>query len=202
MSSLKKILKSVTQLQKGSWEDHWKSRNLTWDAGQSSPALLEIIDSLPNGKYLVPGCGYGYDVLEFRKRNHSVVGLDLSSTCIALCQEKYNLQLSEKMKFICQDFFKHNEMYDGAYDYTFFCALPLDFRRAWGIKMGELIKKNGILVTLMFPIDDHLDGPPFSVKPDDYSNVLCDKFTLKLLADCTSFKQRQGREKLGIWTRN
>ena len=192
------MLKTVTKLQNKSWEEHWKARNLTWDAGRSSPALIEIIDDLKKGNWLVPGCGYGYDVLEFSRRGHHATGLDFSPTCIDLCIQKY--PKNDNFEFVCGDFFKHSKVYDGAYDYTFFCALPIELRHDWGLKMAELIKPNGTLITLMFPIDNHEGGPPFSVTPEDYNKVL-KNFKLQSLTACSSFKPRQGKEKLGIWVK-
>eukprot|EP00834_Sanchytrium_tribonematis_P008869 NODE_1240_length_1659_cov_0.387179.p2 type:complete len:234 gc:universal NODE_1240_length_1659_cov_0.387179:779-1480(+) len=200
MSNFKKLAKTIQKLQSGTWEDHWIHNNLTWDAGKSSPALLNIINELPKGKWLVPGCGYGYDVLELYKQGNKVIGLDYAPTCIEKCLEKYKMEINDKMQFICEDFFKHKGIYDGVYDYTFFAALELNMRKDWGLKMGEIIKKNGILITLMFPIDDHAGGPPFAVQPDHYQDVLVD-FNLISLENCESFKPRQNREKLGIWSR-
>ena len=199
MSTSKKIITSV--LQHGSWEEHWKLMNVPWDAGKSSPALLSIIDTFPkNQKWLVPGCGYGYDVQELYKRGHHAIGLDLSSTCVELCKEKYKQELNEKFSFICHDFFTYEDKVDGIYDYTFFCALNPDLRVKWGEQMANLIKPNGLLITLMFPIDDHEGGPPFAVHPDHYKQVLT-HFNLESLTDCPSFKPRENREKLGIWKR-
>eukprot|EP00835_Amoeboradix_gromovi_P007030 NODE_1005_length_2315_cov_0.087094.p1 type:complete len:202 gc:universal NODE_1005_length_2315_cov_0.087094:877-272(-) len=201
MTILKKMAKTVNKLKSYTWEENWRTRNLTWDAGCSSPALIEILDRLPAGKYLIPGCGYGYDVETLSKIGNHAVGLDSSPTCIQLCNQKYKSKLSLNFEFICDDFFKHVGSYDCVYDYTFFCALPIELRSLWGSKMAELIKPRGTLVTLIFPIDNHQGGPPFSVVPQDYVNVLS-QFQLKSLSDCTSHKPRQGREKMGIWIRN
>lgn len=56
------------------WEGHWKSGvkvNEKWDKGTSAPALKELLKDegvATQGKaVLVPGCGRGYDLVEFIK---------------------------------------------------------------------------------------------------------------------------------------
>ena len=90
--------------------------------------------------------------------------------------------------------------FDFIFDYTFFCAIPPNFRMQWGKRMSQLIRPNtGKLLTLIFPIqslsspgrngiiNDNNDqekiisspksmpgerGPPYPVTIDDYKNAL------------------------------
>jgi hypothetical protein len=41
------------------WEELWKLSIKPWDAGRSSPALVDLVQRgvLPDGQALVPGCG-------------------------------------------------------------------------------------------------------------------------------------------------
>jgi hypothetical protein len=41
--------------------------------------------------------------------------------------------------------------------------MDLHMRPAWAKRYSEIIKKDGILITLMYPIDEHEGGPPFAV---------------------------------------
>lgn len=68
--------------------------------------------------------------------------------------------------------------------------------------MAELVEKEGTLVTLIFPIGSHLDGPPFAVQPEHYHAVLDSNFDLIYIEDAQqSHPGREGREKIGIWRR-
>lgn len=69
--------------------------------------------------------------------------------------------------------------FDFIFDYTFFCALSPNLREQWAMTMTKLIKpQGGKLLTIMFPILEHLDpnkplrGPPFPVKVEDYKSAL------------------------------
>jgi len=41
------------------WEEVWKKGIKPWDAGNSAPALVQLLEKnrIPEGKALVPGCG-------------------------------------------------------------------------------------------------------------------------------------------------
>ena len=67
--------------------------------------------------------------------------------------------------------------------------------------MGELIPKGGVLITLMYPLGDHTDGPPFAVTVDTYHHFLDPNFECLLVDDCTSFEVRKGKEKISVWRR-
>ncbi len=64
------------------------------------------------------------------------------------------------------------------YDYTFFVALPLARRAEWGSQMQKLVKRGGVLVTLMYPfiapdkVEQGYVGPPWPVTLDAYAEVL------------------------------
>lgn len=56
-----------------------------FDACRSAPALLKVLDTLEvEGKSVViPGCGRGYDLVEFGSRKASkVVGLEISPSAV------------------------------------------------------------------------------------------------------------------------
>lgn len=41
--------------------------------------------------------------------------------------------------------------------------MPVALRPDWATRYSNIIKKGGVLITLIFPIDDHEGGPPFAV---------------------------------------
>lgn len=47
--------------------------------------------------------------------------------------------------------------------FRFLCALPPVLRPDWAKRYSEIIKKGGVFVTLMYPIDNHEGGPPYAV---------------------------------------
>ncbi|KAI8983062.1 S-adenosyl-L-methionine-dependent methyltransferase [Pilobolus umbonatus] len=158
------------------WEGLWQNEQIMWDAGQSSPALVSLLQDkeadafIPKSGYgLVPACGSGYDVFALATKDRHVTGLDVSKTCIDKVNKKHPNSPRNNYNFICADFFQFQSKeggYDFAYDYTFLCALPPHLRTNWANRYHQIIKKGGILITLMFPLDAHKGGPPYALSVD------------------------------------
>lgn len=61
---------------------------------------------------------------------------------------------------------------------SFFVAILPSLRKDWGRKISSLIKPGGYLILLVFPIDPPQDyGPPFTVRPEHYDEVLGEGWT-------------------------
>jgi len=201
----------------GGWDRAWEESVTPWDNGAVQKALIEALDSPtlnlpPQGRTLVPGCGRGYDAAYIAsKLPYTTVGLDLSPKAVeAAKQYAASTPLLEKkldVSFSSGDFFAYkvspSEQFDLVYDYTFFCAIPLELREGWGKQMCNLIKSGGYLITLAFPIDgDRKGGPPFSVDIPSYAAVLdsgWEKVLDKVPEEVTG--NSMGRMRLVIWKR-
>lgn len=190
-----------------SWERMHELKVTPWHQGVPALALQDAVGKTPeNGLFLVPGCGQGLDVqfLAQQRPLARVFGLDLSELVIE--EAKRNVKESNT-SFISGDFFKTEELERNAFsfifDYTFLCALLPVKRQAWADRMKELIKPGGMLMTLMYPLEDYsIDkGPPFSLSVETYFELLKDGFKLEALEKCRSPPRREGKEKLGIWIR-
>ncbi|KAI9282918.1 S-adenosyl-L-methionine-dependent methyltransferase [Umbelopsis sp. AD052] len=193
------------------WEKRWQDKDTPWDHGSSSQALIQLLEeqaqSIPTtGNVLVPGCGQGYDCYVLASPERKVYGLDLSETCIDKClkSQKEKQVPGTTVTFLLDDFFTFDvpaEKFSLIYDYTFFCAFPPSFRTKWGQRMAEIIPSGGTLICLIFPLDDHEGGPPFTVTVDAYKAALEPSFENIYLADCKGHPSRIGKEKISIWKR-
>jgi len=148
-------------LEPDSWEQLWAKGVIPWDAGSSSPVLVDLLTSnshlLPmHNKItaLVPGCGSGYDALLLSKYYDLAIGLDFSHTAIErACKLQKDSGISEnKVKYIHGDFFtfKPERPIDLIYEYTFISTFPKNEREKWARQMYNLLDQNGVLVTLLF----------------------------------------------------
>ncbi|KAF9916551.1 hypothetical protein BX616_003472 [Lobosporangium transversale] len=208
-----KIIQHFPLKKPDGWNELWKHDIHPWDNPTPSPALVEVIEQKPisaqipkTGNVLVPGCGRGVDVFYLGNEHRKAIGLDISPIAVQQCKDiRTQKGIPEShVDFMVGDFFKFDIPAGGfklIYDYTFFCAIQPELRPAWGKRMAELIAKDGILITLMYPIGTHTDGPPFAVSEAAYHEQLDLNFECLLIDDCTSFETRQGREKIGIWRR-
>ncbi|KAF9918099.1 hypothetical protein BGZ65_012610, partial [Modicella reniformis] len=195
------------------WNTLWERGINPWTEPTPSPALVEVIQEKPikdqipvSGNVLVPGCGRGVDVFFLRSDQRKVYGLDISPIVVQECQKtQKSLNIPEsQVEFKVDDFFTFNIPTGGfqlIYDYTFFCAIQPELRPQWGQRMAELVSKDGVLITLMYPLGNHTSGPPFAVSEAAYHEQLDANFECLLLDDCTSFESRAGKEKIAVWKR-
>ncbi|KAI9303187.1 S-adenosyl-L-methionine-dependent methyltransferase [Cunninghamella echinulata] len=193
------------------WEEHWSNGDIFWDKGEPSPALVELVENeetkslLPTSGYgLVPGCGSGYDVKFLATPSLHMFGLDMSKTCIELCNEKHPNAAELNYEFIQGDFFNFKVPeggFDLAYDYTFLCALTPNLRNDWANRYKEIIKSGGTLICLMFPLEEREGGPPFSLSVECYNGLLSANFDLVFIKDAVGHESRLGKEKISVWKR-
>ncbi|XP_021912057.1 thiocyanate methyltransferase 1-like, partial [Carica papaya] len=59
------------------------------------------------------------------------------------------------------------------FEYVFFCAIEPNMRETWAKSVDELLKPDGELITLMYPMgDDYEGGPPYKISVAEYEEVL------------------------------
>ncbi|XP_065860848.1 probable thiol methyltransferase 2 isoform X2 [Euphorbia lathyris] len=160
------------------WERSWEQGLTPWDLGKPTPILLHLHRTcdLPKGRALIPGCGSGYDVVAIASPERHVTGLDISDKAIEKAEElSSSLSNAKFFTFLKADFFSWSppQLFDLIFDYTFFCAIEPEMRTEWALRIPDLLKPDGELITLIFPIDDHVGGPPYKVSVSDYEEVLC-----------------------------
>ncbi|XP_031273108.1 probable thiol methyltransferase 2 [Pistacia vera] len=190
------------------WEKCWEEGATPWDLGKPTPVVVHLrqLGALPKGRALVPGCGTGYDLVAMASPERHVVGLEISDIAINKAKELFSsLPSANYITVLKADFFTWcpTELFDLIFDYTFFCAIEPEMRSAWAQKISDFLKPDGELITLMFPISDHVGGPPYKVSVSDYEEVLYPiGFQATSIVDNElAIGPRRGREKLGRWKR-
>ncbi|KZV43668.1 putative thiol methyltransferase 2 [Dorcoceras hygrometricum] len=191
-SNVGKMQQIVHSDSNSGWDRCWEEGLTPWDLGGPTPVLLHLhnTSALPKGRALVPGCG------------------SLSSAS----------PNADHFTFLKADFFTWHpaELFDLIFDYTFFCAIEPDKRSAWAQKIHDLLKPDGELITLMYPIIDSLDlqhvfqiedregGPPYKVSVADYEDVLhpAGFRATSIFENVLAIAPRKGREKVGRWRRS
>ena len=189
------------------WEDRWQKEETGWDLGKANPALVEFLEEsastlLEEGikTAIYPGCGSGYDLIEFRKAGfEKVYGLDISPTAMKRFQELY--PEADGIEYLLADFFSFKGTFDLLFDYTFACAIQPLQREQWGHKVAELVRPGGYALILMFPLWLREGGPPFKFKVSEYCRLLEDKFDPIFIKQCDGVEQRKPFQRLSLWKR-
>ncbi|KAG2309758.1 hypothetical protein Bca52824_029506 [Brassica carinata] len=146
-------------VEEGGWEKCWEDGVTPWDQGRATPLVVHL----------------GHDVVAMASPERYVVGLDISESALEKAAETYGSSPKAKyFTFLKEDFFtwRPNELFDLIFDYVVFCAIDPETRPAWAKAMYELLKPDGELITLMYPITDHDGGPPYKVAVSTYEDVL------------------------------
>ncbi len=113
-------------------------------------------------------------------RNWYVLGVDISAEAIARCSKA---STAPNCHFKLANFFdfQNSQQSDLVFDYTFFCAIDPQLRRAWAQKMGEIVREGGYLLCLMYPLKESVgnSGPPFAVSDEAYVGALSGAFCVQ-----------------------
>eukprot|EP00475_Leptophrys_vorax_P017574 TRINITY_DN24204_c0_g1_i3.p1 TRINITY_DN24204_c0_g1~~TRINITY_DN24204_c0_g1_i3.p1 ORF type:complete len:260 (+),score=-0.05 TRINITY_DN24204_c0_g1_i3:47-781(+) len=210
---VERIRKILADNPKGGWDKTWEEGLTPWDLGGVTPAVATLVDPaappalrIPPAvrRMLVPGCGSGYDVEAFACDGRHVTGLDISPVAVDRATKRMEgSPNAASVQFVCADFFAYQpeRPFDAIFDYTFFCALHPDMRPAWAAKTAELLAPEGILYTLMFPLEDHEGGPPYAVSRQSYASLLEPLGFAGEDLPTASAPAREGRELLVKWQR-
>ncbi|HHH11865.1 MAG TPA: methyltransferase domain-containing protein [Sorangium sp.] len=193
------------------WEQAWQQGRTGWDAGQSPPALVQLVNSthLKPARALVPGCGAGYDVFTLSRIAELTIGLDLAPTARARfmsLSEQPHID-SDKVRIEPHNFFDYtpSDHFDLIWDYTFLCAIEPHQRQAWAARMHQLLAPAGELWTLIFPVHPepmNPGGPPHPLTPELVRELLAPYFEARQLEPVKeSHDGRAGKEWIGRWTR-
>lgn len=190
------------------WQEAWEEGRTPWDAGGSAPVLESIVDALPEGRALVPGCGSGYDLLALASASRSVVGLDLAP----VAKERFETLAQdhphrERIEYVVGDAFGFDPTprFDLMWDYTFLCALPIELRPRWVELVDRVLRPDGELAALIFPVVPDADpeqGPPYPLTPELVTELLdpiLEPISLEKVE--RSNPGREGKEWLGRFRR-
>ena len=197
------MLKAMTD-----WESLYVAGETGWDKGESSPVLRAYLaEKQISGRWLVPGCGRGHDVLALAEAGASeALGLDLAPTAV----EDANASLADlpNASVVCGDLFalppEFLSAFDGVFEHTCFCAIPRDRRSDYVRAVASALKPGGTLVGVFYltPRDspDPALGPPFNTSLAELDELFSPQFTLATdETPAVAFPGREGRERLRVY---
>lgn len=146
-----------------SWEQRYRDAQTGWDRGASSPALEHWIaeGAMVGGRWLVPGCGQGWEVQRLAALGCEVTAVDIAP--IAL--QRLGARLREQglnATLIEADLLSYTpaSAFDGIYEQTCLCALHPDSLPAYEAQLHSWLRPGGSLLAL-FMQTGREGGPPF-----------------------------------------
>lgn len=195
------------------WSERYRAGNTPWDLGMETPAFTALVVRLdfpqPTPTYspsvVIPGCGYGHDALMLARRGYRVVAVDFAPEPLDYLQQVAHLA-GVDLVTICCDVFElpstHTGRFDVVLEYTCYCAIDPSRRQEYARTLAALLKPNGIMVGLFFPIDDiERTGPPFTVREAEIRQQFTAAGLVLFSSEIPleSHPARAGREKLMLF---
>lgn len=184
------------------WESDYRRGTSGWDMGTPTPIFQRLLAEghLQPGRMLVPGAGRGHDAREFARHGFDVVAVDFARDAVHAMHEQMTPESAHQV--LHQDFFQLppelNRTFEYVLEYTCYCAIDPKRRAEYADRVAHLLKRGGIYIALLFPLDDHEGGPPFTVDPDKLRRMLEQRGLQVLRREFPpdSVKPRRGREEL------
>ncbi|SNS24871.1 thiopurine S-methyltransferase [Belliella buryatensis] len=178
------------------WTSRYKQNQIGWDVGQATTPIKQYLDQVEDKsiRILFPGAGNAYEAIyAWENGFQNIHVLDFSIFPLENFQKQHPDFPNDQIHH--QDFFQHEYQYDLILEQTFFCALPVDIRQEYAIKMHDSLKQGGLLVGVMFNRIFEHDGPPFGGTVDEYKSYFEDYFDILTIAPCyNSIPPRAGSE--------
>ena len=189
------------------WEDIYLGDDVGWDLGESTPVFDEISDTLPLGKVCIIGCGRGYDAVMFSQKGFEVTAIDFAPSAISTLQSLAS-GAGVMINIVETDIFLLTSQFSCEFDYvieqTCFCAINPSRREEYEQLVKTIIKPNGKLIGLWFPLDKPMDdgGPPWGTTISEVKSIFYDGWKIeKEEFPELSISPRKNREKLIIFKR-
>ena len=190
------------------WEDIYLENDTGWDLKGVTPFFDSISNELIQGKVCILGCGRGYDAIMFAEKGFDVTAVDFATTPISELN-KLAIQKSVIITTVQDDIFSLVEKFPDTFDYvieqTCFCAIDPNRRKEYETLVRTILKPDGKLVGLWFPLDKSQEegGPPFGTTIYEVKSIFNSGWKIeKENFPSQSVEPRKGREKLIIFKKN
>ena len=195
------------------WEFRYQNQDVPWDHGEASPPLMDFLQTHPvQGRVLVPGCGFGYDVRAIGQAGGGkadVLGLDLAPSAIQGARVLSACDISGG-RYELGNFLALPEQYRGSFDWvwehTLFCAIDPDMRLQYVESVAAALKPGGRFLAVFYlnpEVEPGQSGPPFGVTPRELDTYFERRF--ELMRDWTptrTYPGREGRERMRFYVKS
>lgn len=184
------------KLDKAYWNHQYEQKKYGWDIGYPSTPIKNYIDQLTDKsiKILIPGAGHAYEAeYLYNLGFQNTFVLDYAENAISTFMAR--VSNFPDTQILVEDFFKHDKQYDLIIEQTFLTSLPRSMRKAYALKMHDLLNEKGKLVGLVFNHEFGNDSPPYGGTPEEYKLLFNPYFKFKIFeVSNNSIKPRRDRE--------
>jgi len=183
------------------WHNRWQTNQTGWHESAVNPLLIAHFPSLnmpPGGRVFVPLCGKSLDLGWLLSRGYAVAGAELSELAVTQLFTELGMEArisevgtfklfrGEKIDIFVGDIFDLSREIlgpvDAVYDRAALVALPESMRGRYAAHLKAITVLAPQLVIGYEYDQTMVEGPPFSVTPDELHRHYSEGYTLTLLA--------------------
>lgn len=191
--------------QKEFWNSQYLNNQDKWSINSVNPVFIYLLENYVlegQGKFLFPGAGKSFEPLYTASKGFDVTVVDFSSDAIEINRKLVEVNRVQ-FEIVEDDFFnfsqKNLKQFNFLYEYVFLCAVNPSRRKELIKAFAETLVENGTAFILLFPIDERIGGPPFTILPKEFEQLTSNYFDInEKISEIPSIKPRKGKEILYI----
>ncbi len=205
-------------MEKDFWLERWEREEIGFHQNEVNPYLCEFWPGLKLARgsmVFVPLCGKSRDMKWLHDQGHQVLGVELSAiaTQAFFKENGYSPEHTNKGKFDCYeangiriscgDFFdlSRNDLakVSAVYDRASLIALPPEMRVRYVRHLVSILPPATqiLLITVDYP-QQEMQGPPFSVSPDEVEELFRGYAEVRLLSQPEVLEQNPRFQQRGL----
>jgi thiopurine S-methyltransferase len=173
-------------MEKEFWDNRWQTKEIAFHLEDVNPLLIKHFNKLPlksGDRVFVPLCGKTKDINWLLSNSFQVVGIELNPIAVSELFEELKVkpQITKvndlilysfnNLQVYLGDFFKLTSQLlgkvDVIYDRAALVALPESMRKEYSKHLIKITNGSPQLLIVYDYDQSLLDGPPFSVVPDE-----------------------------------
>lgn len=185
------------------WYDKWQRGDIAFHLEQANPLLVAHVAALrlaPGSRVFLPLCGKTKDIAWLLAQGYRVAGAELSELAISELFRSLGVEPvvstgGELLRYECEgltvfvgDLFALTRdalgPVDAVYDRAALVALPVDTRERYAAHLAAITACAPQLLVAYEYDQSQIDGPPFSVIPQEVARLYAAHYRLAELACC------------------
>ncbi|WP_434629308.1 methyltransferase domain-containing protein [Chromobacterium sp. CV08] len=158
------------------WEQRYREGVMPWDGASLPEPARRFFAGGPPSRLLMPGCGSASDLPQLQALGHRVLAVDFSEAALEMARRQWPALAGQ---LLLADFFRlEMPAFDYVFERAFLCALPMDMRKQYAVKVAGMIRPGGALAGVFFVADTE-KGPPFGIDAERLADLLGPWFELE-----------------------
>ena len=191
------------------WENYYQSGEIGWDLGGPTPIFNQWIKTCNKPLTIcILGAGNGWDAINFALYGHNITAVDFAKSPVQNMKRQAR-NYGIKMNVLHRDIFSLSNIFTSHFDvvleYTCFCAISPVNRRNYIEMVQHILKPNGKLVGLLFPVEMNKTNvePPYPIDLDKTIKLFNEYlYLIEQKVSTLTVSSRTGREVFVIFKKH